>query len=345
VSSGSAWERCAAPSADDAPASDRAASAPSAELRTHVHGLTARLEACGVAVPGSPACARPVVWRDARLGGSRPAVAVATTGADAAACAAQAAAARAAGAELVELRADLLSSPGPAASGRGHAPRGPVDLWLGAVRAVDQQLRGTGLPVLLTVRTAAEGGGFDADDAAYRDALALAIDRLGRERGADAGGDDGGGSMGARTGAPMVAAVDVELARGELAQLVQRARRAGLDVVASSHDFSAVPDDAELLRRLRVMQEAGAAVAKVAVTPSGSADVERVLGVAARARAELDIPVVVIAMGEVGAVTRLAGGVFGSALTFATAGSAASAPGQLPAAEVRAALAALHPRP
>lgn len=278
-----------------------------------VQALRARLEKNGVLVPGTPVCARPVTWQQVMLGGPVPVVAVATTGADAAACANQARAARRAGADLVELRADLLS-----------APQELVGLWLAALRAVEVELCGSGIPVLLTVRTAAEGGGFDVDDAAYRDALADVIEQVGREDGA-------------------AAAVDVELARGDLPRMVRLARRAGLDVVASSHDFAATPDDVEMLRRLHAMQDAGAAVAKIAVTPEGPEDVERLLGVAARARGELDIPVVAIAMGQVGAVTRLAGGVFGSALTFATAGSEASAPGQLPVAQVRAALAALHP--
>ncbi|WP_161923597.1 type I 3-dehydroquinate dehydratase [Actinomyces sp. 432] len=319
------------------------------DLRRYAQNLSSRLEARGVAVPGSAACARPVTWRGAVLGGVLPAVAVATTGSDPEACAAQARAARQAGADLVELRADLLAAPVADTAGNEPEPGAPEELaalWLRGAAAVAQALRGSDMPVLLTVRTASEGGGLDADDAVYRDALARVIERLGRERHAAAdcrdaaAGEDGAGGASA---AAVVAAVDVELARGGLPRIVQLARGAGLDVVASSHDFTATPGEAELLQRLHAMQGAGAAVAKVAVTPRATADVERALGVAARAREELEIPVVVIAMGAGGAVTRLAGGVFGSALTFATAGSAASAPGQLPVAQVRAALAALHP--
>ena len=43
-------------------------------------------------------------------------------------------------------------------------------------------------------------------------------------------------------------------------------------------------------------------------------------------------------MGGLGAVSRVSGAVFGSALTFATAGGAPSAPGQLPVERVRAML-------
>ncbi|SDM92733.1 type I 3-dehydroquinate dehydratase [Actinomyces ruminicola] len=316
----------------------------SEDLGRYVQELSTGLRARGLMVPGSPVCARPVTWRAAVLGGPRPVVAVATTGADAAACAAQARAARLAGADLVELRADLLTVPPADAPGEGRASQALADSWLRAARAVEEVLHGSGIPVLLTVRTAAEGGGFDADADAYRAALACVIERLGERHRVDAaGGRVTGGSADADAAESAITAIDVELARGELPRLVQMAHRAGLDVVASSHDFAATPDDAELLRRLRAMQDAGADVAKIAVTPSDPSDVERLLGVAARARGELDIPVVVIAMGGAGAVTRLAGGVFGSALTFATAGSAASAPGQLPVARVRTALASLHP--
>ena len=50
------------------------------------------------------------------------------------------------------------------------------------------------------------------------------------------------------------------------------------------------------------------------------------------------MPVVTMSMGGLGAVSRVSGAVFGSALTFATAGGAPSAPGQLPVERVRAML-------
>lgn len=309
---------------------------PPATLLRQVQYLRLLLEGRGIVVPGSPACARPVVWRGATLGGPVPVVAVATTGADAATCAAQARAARLAGAEVVELRADLLTVPGavPAdASAVGSVRRGPeglVQSWLAAARAVGEVLCGCGIPVLLTVRTAAEGGGFNGDDVTYRAALGGLIEAI------------GGGAGVAGTGERAVVAVDIESVRGDLPCLVPLARRAGLDVVASYHDFDAAPDELELLRRMQAMQDAGASVAKVAVTPADTTEAERVLGAAARARGELDIPVVVIAMGAAGTTSRLAGGVFGSALTFATAGGAGSAPGQLPIKQVREALALLH---
>lgn len=268
----------------------------------------------------------------------RVAVAVATTGADAATCLAQARAAAAAGADVVELRADLLADPDPlGAAGRLKGPsrlEGPgrcggsgrigdvVGLAAGVVDAAG------GAPVLLTVRTAAEGGGAGLDDDAYSGLLRRLIAGL-----ADL------------EAARRPAALDVEQARGGTAELVVRAHGAGLDAVVSHHDLRATPADEAMLARLRAMADAGADVAKLAVVPRGPRDVARLLGVTARASEELDVAVATMSMGPLGAVSRLSGAVFGSALTFATAGGAPSAPGQLPIDRVRAVLDLLPPLP
>ena len=60
---------------------------------------------------------------------------------------------------------------------------------------------------------------------------------------------------------------------------------------------------------------------------------------------ELDVAVATMSMGLLGAVSRLSGAVFGSALTFATAGGAPSGPRQLPIDRVRAVLDLLPPLP
>ncbi len=50
------------------------------------------------------------------------------------------------------------------------------------------------------------------------------------------------------------------------------------------------------------------------------------------------VPLITMSMGPLGAVSRLAGQVFGSCATFATLGDAGSAPGQLPLDDVLSAL-------
>ena len=82
------------------------------------------------------------------------------------------------------------------------------------------------------------------------------------------------------------------------------------------------------------------AAAKLAVMPRDMQDVLTLLTATWQASQALPIPVVSMAMGPLGAVTRMCGGAFGSAMTFAV-GQSASAPGQMPIADVQAAVAML----
>jgi 3-dehydroquinate dehydratase-1 len=144
----------------------------------------------------------------------------------------------------------------------------------------------------------------------------------------------------ADTGVP--ALVDVELATSPAlaGRVTAAARRGGVAVIRSWHDFSSTPSPAALAGTLRVMQEAGADVAKVAVTPQTPEDVLTLLaaGVEAR-RTFLAIPAILMSMGPLGGVSRFAG-YFGSDLTFAV-GVQASAPGQMDLDLTRRGLAAL----
>lgn len=136
--------------------------------------------------------------------------------------------------------------------------------------------------------------------------------------------------------------VDMELScePAHLQAIREASRAAGIGLLLSFHDFGGTPPVALLLDTFRAMQRAGGDIAKIAVMPRSRADVLALLQAVQQASDELPIPVVGMAMGELGAVTRVCGGAFGSALTFAV-GQAASAPGQIPIAALRAALAAL----
>ncbi len=84
------------------------------------------------------------------------------------------------------------------------------------------------------------------------------------------------------------------------------------------------------MRRLCKMQEMEADIAKLAVMPRTERDVLTLLD-ATLAMKELhqDTPIVTMAMGELGVISRLAGQLFGSAITFGSVGEV-SAPGQIP---------------
>lgn len=147
--------------------------------------------------------------------------------------------------------------------------------------------------------------------------------------------------------------IDIQLSAGEtvVRELTSLARTAGVKTVVSSHDFKGTPPEREILSRLSGMWEVGADIAKMAVMPRDPGDVLTLLSATAQLSGKMEVcgregspavgPVITMAMGGIGAVSRLAGEVFGSAVTFGSAG-AVSAPGQLEVEELRAGLEMLH---
>lgn len=138
--------------------------------------------------------------------------------------------------------------------------------------------------------------------------------------------------------------IDIEFftAGTDLPELVADAHTAGAAVVCSSHDFHKTPLRTELVSRMVQMQQAGADLPKLAVMPQSRNDVLELLSATAEmADQHPETPVITMSMGALGAVSRLAGEVFGSAMTFANPGQA-SAPGQVPLDVVNEVLDALH---
>ena len=134
---------------------------------------------------------------------------------------------------------------------------------------------------------------------------------------------------------------EMDSPRADVDAVRAAARASGIALLLSFHDFGGTPPAATLVERLRQAQALGADIGKLAVMPRTRADVLALLQATLEASMALEIPVAGMSMGALGAVTRLAGGEFGSALTFAV-GQAASAPGQLPIGELREALAVLR---
>lgn len=271
--------------------------------------------------------------------GGLPAVAVSLTGPSLAQARTQARSAVVAGADVLELRVDLLeetgalAAPDPLDAATAAAQVLECLRGLGEAIAADGADAVAGAPVLLTCRTAAEGGRAQLDDASYGALLRSVLDGL-----ADWAPER------------RPAAIDVEVQRGCLPQVCEQAHGLGIDVVASFHDFEATPADEVLEEVLARMAREGADLAKIAVWPTGADDVARLLGVCARATAGagtgLGVPVATMSMGALGAVSRVAPA-FGSALTFAVVPdeqgqSRASAPGQLPLQDVRRCLELLR---
>lgn len=124
--------------------------------------------------------------------------------------------------------------------------------------------------------------------------------------------------------------VDVEHDAGFGEVLVEKA---GHGLILSHHDFERTPDDLDALyERLRAL---GADVAKLATTPESWHDVGRLMTCAAEAARMGGPPVVPIAMGPLGAITRVTAGRHGAPFTYASAAAGAeAAPGQIPAREL-----------
>ncbi|MBB5346625.1 type I 3-dehydroquinate dehydratase [Desulfoprunum benzoelyticum] len=137
--------------------------------------------------------------------------------------------------------------------------------------------------------------------------------------------------------------VDIELGNGrEFIDAVRQHTRANrVALILSYHNFKETPDETFIYNTLLAAWQAGADIPKLAVMPREYRDVLVLLSATDRARnSVIDSPLVTISMGEQGAVSRVAGGLFGSDITFAV-GTAASAPGQIPIAQLRSGMAVL----
>ena len=125
--------------------------------------------------------------------------------------------------------------------------------------------------------------------------------------------------------------VDVEYMSGEeeCRKLVELASTNDVKIIMSNHDFKTTPPACEIVNRLVTMQEYGADIAKIAVMPEDKEHVIELLKASSDMKKNHpNTPVVAISMGKLGALTRVTGEIFGSAITFATIGEG-SAPGQM----------------
>ncbi|MCG6910116.1 MAG: type I 3-dehydroquinate dehydratase [Deltaproteobacteria bacterium] len=138
--------------------------------------------------------------------------------------------------------------------------------------------------------------------------------------------------------------VDIELCNEPafIESVKQTARENGSKLVLSYHNFTDTPEAGVIHDKLLQAQDAGADIAKVAVTPKNYADVLVLLSATYEARTgAVNVPIVTMSMGPEGGVTRVAGGLFGSDITFAV-GKESSAPGQIPIEDLRKAMAVLY---
>ncbi|MFR0540951.1 type I 3-dehydroquinate dehydratase [Lactobacillus delbrueckii] len=168
------------------------------------------------------------------------------------------------------------------------------------------------LPILVTFRTKNEGGVLELGEDEYLDLVATVVtNRLGD-------------------------AVDIELFHDEerVKDLVKQAHNYNVVVIMSNHDFEKVPAKDVIEFRLKKMAELGADVPKLACMPHSADDVLTLLSATNDARKALSTPIITMAMADLGKVSRIAGQVFGSCLSFGAVGKT-SAPGQLSIEDLR----------
>lgn len=138
--------------------------------------------------------------------------------------------------------------------------------------------------------------------------------------------------------------IDIEafMEEGILREMSQFAHENNVYVVGSNHEFFATPKEQELVKRLTIMDAEGADLPKLAVMPQNKQDVISLLLAAVKYHEKGGTkPVITMSMDKIGTITRMAGEIFESAITFATVGKT-SAPGQLPIEELRDILKVIH---
>ncbi len=138
--------------------------------------------------------------------------------------------------------------------------------------------------------------------------------------------------------------VDIEtwIGDGAVRDLVECAHRHGVVAVVSYHNFAGTPSKEWMVGLMTHMLDLGADIPKCAVMALGSRDVLELLGATEEVkRLHTAGPVLTMAMGREGSISRLAGEFFGSDLTFCSLAES-SAPGQVDVCTARKIMDEFH---
>ena len=190
------------------------------------------------------------------------------------------------------------------------------------VKEMAEMIRGklADIPILFTFRSKKEGGEREFSEVDYFALIHAMIP----------------------TGLVDLVDVEVFMTEKKVKETVKVAHDYGVKVVMCNHDFYQTPEKDEIVARLRMMQDFGADVCKIALMPQSAEDVLTVLAATNEMYTKYaNRPLVTMSMGGLGMVSRLAGETFGSAMTFGAA-TQASAPGQIPVGQLRGILNLLH---
>jgi 3-dehydroquinate dehydratase-1 len=181
-----------------------------------------------------------------------------------------------------------------------------------AVLSQLQQLRALKLPILATIRPTFEAGSWASSEAKRLEMFLACL--------------------------PVVEAVDIELAASQIqGELAKACKAAGKTLLVSNHDLEGTPDQGRLAELVDMAKEAGADIVKLACHAKTADDVVRLLRCVADHRAQ---GMIGISMGPLGALSRVAGPMFGSLLSYT---SKEQIFGQLPLDELLRNLRAFYP--
>jgi len=169
------------------------------------------------------------------------------------------------------------------------------------------------MPVIVTNRKKEEGGSFTGSEA-QRIGMLISILETAK-----------------------VDAVDIEFfSPTELKKaIIEKAKSLHIPAILSFHDFKGMPSREDILRIIASIYEGGGSIAKIAVTPKTPSDALLLLNLTHKLSSEGKL-LVTVGMGPVGRHLRVIAPLYGSALTYGfIEGEEEVAPGQFSVNELR----------
>ncbi|GBU22223.1 3-dehydroquinate dehydratase [Fibrobacteres bacterium R8-0-B4] len=106
--------------------------------------------------------------------------------------------------------------------------------------------------------------------------------------------------------------IDIELGMPEWREVADGIAGSSTTIMVSEHDFNATPDIPGLKDIVKRSLKQGAEIVKIAVTAKTASDVTRLL----RFTEDCGVPVVTMAMGDAGKISRIAAPLFGSLFVY-----------------------------
>ena len=182
-----------------------------------------------------------------------------------------------------------------------------LDLWGLSPEDTRKFLKGLkslGLKVIGTNRWRLEGGRFEGDEADRIDSLIASLD--------------------------LIDLVDIELGCEMRDYVIEEARKHGVRVIVSYHNFELTPASDELSEIVSSMKASGADIGKIATMVNDLHDCLRLFELLLDSQMKLSV----IGMGELGKHTRVIAPIYGSVLNYASVGEAV-APGQMKVGEMK----------